>query len=71
MMRQSSRYRGYLHKSAEKGTVDYFAGLIICPSNTALTSAAEHLQPVKAARETGREGRRGAPATGCLDLLFS
>lgn len=63
MMRQSPRHRGYLHKSAKKGAVDYFAGLIICPSNRALTSAAEHLQPAKATGEGGfsQGAGRGMP----------
>lgn len=45
-MRQSSWDRGDLHKSA-RVCWDYFVGLIICPSNKDLTSAAECPQPVR------------------------
>lgn len=61
MIRQSSWDRGDLHKSA-RVFWDYFVGLITCPSNKDLISAAECPQPVReGALGSGRWGGGGGP----------
>ena len=69
MIRQSSWDRGDLHKSA-RVCWDYFVGLITCPSNKDLISAAECPQPVRegalggGGRGGGDPGLRGRPQGG-------